>query len=248
MLDQKNGQAEIAAQLSDGIGQCSSFVGVHTCSGFVQQKQVRLGSHRTNDFQMSLFTVGQVLCLFELLVRQMEDVQQFFRFLERAKQMHLPDAGTPSVYALIDEDGDGYIDEPRMDRNRDGKIDPHCDLDGDGKIGNTSLKYEDFVNSENAKSGIAHPTSTVNLNEVKPPRYFKVINNRGGYRYQIMDTSCERISDGAWYRDKDEPDTLGGFFGATEFIYEEGKSLVGTENKNGITDTFYFTQEYYQMP
>lgn len=168
-----------------------------------------------------------------------------FRFCENAKRMHLSDAGTPSVYAVIDADGDGYIDEPRMDRDLDGKIDPPCDLDGDGKIGNTSLRYEDYVNTEFARSGIGHPTSTVNLNVVKPPRYFKVINNVGGYKYQIMDTSLEGISDGGWYRCAGDADTLGGFFGGTKFIFENGESFVGTNGKNGITDTFDFTREYY---
>jgi len=39
---------------------------------------------------------------------------------------------------------------------------------------------------------------------------------------------------------------MGGFFGSTEFIYGEGSGerFVGTENKNGICDTFVFTGEY----
>ena len=62
-----------------------------------------------------------------------------------------------------------------------------------------------------------------------------------------MDTSLEGISDGGWYRCEGDADTLGGFFGTTEFIYGEGEgeSFVGTRDKGDISETFDFVTEYY---
>ena len=39
---------------------------------------------------------------------------------------------------------------------------------------------------------------------------------------------------------------MGGFFGTTEFIYGTGaeESFIGTNNKNGISKTFAFADEY----
>ena len=65
--------------------------------------------------------------------------------------------------------------------------------------------------------------------------------------YTVMDTSGKGISDGGWYRSEGEPDSMGGYFGCTEFVYgtAEGESFFGTENKDGITDSFVFRKDYY---
>ena len=177
---------------------------------------------------------------------------KLFMFRENAKKMHLYDSGEKCIFACLDEDGDGYIDEPIFDINKDGVIDEsdRVDLDGDGKIGNTSLKYADYIEAPDYKRGITHPTCTTNLNVVKPPVYFKVINNETEdgkcvCTYTVKNTSGEGISDGI-FRDTSKPDTMGGFFGTTEFIYGTGaeESFIGTNNKNGISETFAFADEY----
>jgi tRNA threonylcarbamoyl adenosine modification protein YeaZ len=65
-------------------------------------------------------------------------------------------------------------------------------------------------------------------------------------KYVVRDTSVDGVSDGGWYRGAGEPDTMGGYFGGTRFVYGagEGESFVGTKDKNGICDTFVFSEEY----
>ena len=140
------------------------------------------------------------------------------------------------------------VDEPVFDSNRDGRIDDadKIDFDGDGKVGNTSIKYSDYkdLSVGQRNKGAIHPSCERNLNPVKPPAYFKVINNdgvdgKGGYVFEVMDTSGQGISDGLWYN---TVDSMGGFFGGTKFIYGEGEGdfFIGTANKNNITKTFKF--------
>ena len=86
------------------------------------------------------------------------------------------------------------------------------------------------------------------MNFLANPRYFKVINNNGGYVYRIVDTSLAGISDGGWYRDKDTEDTFGGFFGNTKFIYGEGANdyFVGTSHTGQtVTKSFKFSDSFY---
>jgi len=175
----------------------------------------------------------------------------FFAYRENAMKMHLYDSGEPSIFAVTDDDKDGYIDEPLFDINKDGVIDEKdlVDLDADGRVGNTSLKYDDYFNKPDYKRGIPHPTCTLNLNAVCPPAYFKVINNETEdgntvCHYVLKDTSGEGISDGGWHRGREEPDTMGGFFGATKFIYGEGEGDFFIGPNNDKNANFYFTKEF----
>ena len=175
----------------------------------------------------------------------------FFAYRENAMKMHLYDSGEASIFAVTDDDKDGYIDEPLFDINKDGVIDEKdlVDLDGDGRVGNTSLKYDDYFNKPDYKRGIPHPTCTVNLNAVCPPAYFKVVNNKTEdgktvCNYVLKDTSGEGISDGGWHRDENAPDTMGGFFGATKFIYGEGEDDFFVGPANGKDESFVFTKEF----
>jgi len=186
---------------------------------------------------------------------------RLFKFISNFTNRHLDDAKIPAVFAVVDEDGDGYIDEPRFISDTDGTFYPARDLDGDGKVGNTSLSYDEYMNAPpmiNAGivrpshlNGAIHPTCTVNLNKSRPPKYFAVLNNKNENgevvcKYVVRDTSVDGVSDGGWYRGAGEPDTMGGYFGGTRFVYGEGEdeSFVGTKDKNGICDTFVFTEEY----
>ena len=176
---------------------------------------------------------------------------RLFRFTEISETMHTDKTKVRSIFAVTDADGDGYIDEPLFISDEDGTFYPRTDIDGDGRIGNTSMKYEDYINTPTYKRGAFHPTCTANLNRVRPPKYFKVINNTDGNGnivclYTAKDTSGLGVSDGGWYRDAGEPDTMGGLFGGTKFIYGDGENdfFKGTENKNSVSPTFAFYKEY----
>ena len=154
--------------------------------------------------------------------------------ISESTSQHLETSHTNSVYMVIDSDGDGFIDEPIMDRNLDGLLDPPCDLDGDGVVGNTLLRISDYTSNEHAlKYGVEHPSSRVNLNITRPPREIKIINNEGGYVYVVRDTSKYGLSDGGYY---DDVESFGGFFGDTKFIYgnAEDEYTVGTKERLNI--------------
>ena len=91
-----------------------------------------------------------------------------------------------------------------------------------------------------------HPNSTVNLNKVRPPSYFKVLNNEnenGEVFCVYMVENTAGISDGGWHRDANTPDTMGGYFGNTRFYYGEGEDdyFFGSDHSNQtITKTFKF--------
>ena len=114
------------------------------------------------------------------------------------------------------------------------------DLDGDGKVGNTSILYKDAkASTSNVRSGTYHPTSYTNLNIVKPPEYIKILNNTGKGSFSLLiRNTAGSVSDGGYY---DEEDNNGGFFGDTKFYYSENEYFVGT-NQVGQTETnsFYF--------
>ncbi len=150
-------------------------------------------------------------------------------------KMHLLDSGVDAVFSVVDNDGDGYVDDPLYDINRDGIADASdmWDVDGNGRIGNTSISYSAAKAAMGSdRKGIKHgqmnmPAVTANLCIIRPPRYFKVLNNNGRYKFNIWNTSGEGISDGMWYSNTD---TMNGFFGSTMFYYGSGIAdfFVGT--------------------
>jgi len=179
-----------------------------------------------------------------------------FNYLETAEKMHLAgDSGVRAIFDYKDSDGDGFIDEPLYDVNLDGKIDEKdlIDIDGNGVAGNTSLSYNDpttwygYKEGYDTNRGATHPTCKENLNIIKPPKYIKITNNdgvdTGGYTFIIPNTYGKGISDGGWHRYVGTPDTMGGFFGNTRFIYGEGDGefFYGTNHLSQTkTATFKF--------
>lgn len=166
--------------------------------------------------------------------------------VEQYTKMHLKESHENPIYSVEDKDGDGYIDEPFIDRDLDGKIDPPFDYDGNGDPYNTAYPIEEIkaVLGDDVKRGYIETESTANFNITVPPQYIKIVGNdgidgSGGYVYYVTDTSGMGISDGGYYADE----TYGGFYGGTRFIWGEGENdyIIGTDTQ-GRTDvrTFVF--------
>jgi len=163
------------------------------------------------------------------------------------QKMHLPLSHTHAMLCVTDNDKDGYLDEPSLDYDRDGKIEK-TDIDGNGIFGNSAIKYDAAIASLNGDydSGYALTDVFFNQNQVIPPKYIKIINNdgvdgTGGYVYAITDTSGMGISDGKYWNTT--KDSFGGFFGYTTFIFgeDDGDYFIGTgKDKNQKSKTFKF--------
>jgi hypothetical protein len=165
---------------------------------------------------------------------------------------------TVSTHTSCKDSGNGWVDEPTYDRDLDGKIDGHIDLDGNGSIGNTSISYTDIINSgEDYESGVGS-TTYVNLNMIRPPEYIKIINNdgvdtdgdgkgdTGGYVFKVRNTGVNsddpsrRISNGGYWG---VAENWGGFLGSTKFYYGNGENdyFQGSNYPDqNITTTFLF--------
>ena len=236
-------------------------------SYMLNHEEFFLASHRFNNWYYGYttaipnITVDNMRFFDEKTDRALDSMMtaRLFKFSPSSERMHLDDAKVPSIFSVVDYDGDGYIDEPRFISDEDGTFYPARDLDGDGKVGNTSLKYDEYMNAPTylrggvaihpSVNGATHPTCTANLNKTRPPKYFKVVNNIGENgepvcKYVVKDTSGEGISDGGWYRDTDTPDTMGGFFGGTKFIYGEGEEDYVLGTADNTIESFVFTKEY----
>ena len=162
---------------------------------------------------------------------------------------HLIDGKQSVVLDVVDKDGDGYIDEPIFDINRDNIVDETdlIDIDKNGDPYNTSLKFADYYNeqTQSHKSGAIYEACKINVNIVRPPEFIRIVNNdgvdgKGGYIFKLRNTATkEKIPDGNWW---DDVESYGGFFGDTTFIYEsngETKSIEGTK-RNYSASPFYF--------
>ncbi|MBO7304587.1 MAG: hypothetical protein J6V09_05135 [Clostridia bacterium] len=150
---------------------------------------------------------------------------------ENSTQMHLHDSHTHPYFSVEDKDGDGYIDYP-------------FDHDGDGIVGNTNLRFEDWFGTTRYKHGILDESTLLNLNPVSPPRYLKITANdgadgSGGYKYIIQNTSGLGISNGTYHGIEEN---MGGFFGSTKFYYGTGEDdyQLGTSGDNMPDSPFSF--------
>ncbi len=144
--------------------------------------------------------------------------------------------------------GNGFIDEPAMDRDLDGVIDPPIDLDGNGIAGNTSFSYQEALKSPSYDSGVVS-TVKINLNMIRPPEFIKILNNdghdgNGGYVYVVNNTGAnandpvKRVSNGGYWGVEEN---WGGFFGSTKFYYSETEYFQGPNNPDQTkTTTFAF--------
>ncbi len=96
---------------------------------------------------------------------------------------------------------------------------PDVDLDGDGFVDGTNIPYDEVVD----RKGVVDETQKRNLNAITPPERLKLVNNEGGYKIVVLDTSkYEGLN--------------GGFFANTSFEIED-KKLIGTAH---TTDTGCF--------
>ena len=173
--------------------------------------------------------------------------------VSKSSQLHLAQSHTNAIFSIEDNDGDGFIDEPTFDRNRDGVVDGPIDLDGDGKIGNTSYQYSVIKNSSADYTDGYTSNLLINLNMIRPPEYIKIINNdgvdtngdgrddSGPYTFVVTNTAeSGKISDGGYW---DDVETYGGFYGDTKFIYGDGAGdyFVGPDHVGQTkTKTFRF--------
>jgi hypothetical protein len=152
--------------------------------------------------------------------------------VDSGSRMHLDTSHKLAYYSVEDKDNDGYIDEPHLDIDLDGKIDAPRDTDGDGNDKNTSISYSEYAENISAYEGGITNGTYANFNKVRPPSSVKIFENKNGYIFVIPDTSGQNISDGGYY---DNTESFGGFFGDTKFFYSESGYLVGTNHKDENT-------------
>jgi hypothetical protein len=137
--------------------------------------------------------------------------QETFRQLPRGYEVYLT--------------GESMLKEPCMHLDETMKVPatfPDVDEDGDGFVDGTKIPFD----GEISRTGVVDETQHINLNRILPPKFIKILDNKGGFVYKVFDTS------------RFEGIRGGGFFGKTVFI-SESESYVGTSYESD-TETFIF--------
>ena len=76
MLDQKNRNPELFPDHIDAAEQISGFRRIHTCCRLVQKKQLHPGCQCPRDLQLSLLSIGKIICHKICLILETEDFQK----------------------------------------------------------------------------------------------------------------------------------------------------------------------------
>ena len=135
--------------------------------------------------------------------------------------IHMSECYTNPIYSIEDKNNNGLVDIP--------------DLDADGVWGDTELDYDAVkksVGSDNVDSGIEDThyldeEPRPNFAKTTPPEYFKILSNKGGYKFYVANTAAyeddpaKKVSNGE-YHGVDE--NWKGFFGSTKFYYGPGEN------------------------
>ena len=143
---------------------------------------------------------------------------------------HLDKIKDIPYYSVEDKDKDGYIDIP--------------DVDGDGDWGNTPWKFDEvkeFLGRDGYDDGFTvekikglYGEDNIddkyladgnglydNFSIVNPPKFVKIISNKGGYKYYVAYTAESGLSNGLFYGFEDNNR---GFYGCTTFYYGPGEN------------------------
>ena len=155
-------------------------------------------------------------------------------------------AYTLSVYTKTLSDGTRVF-EPFTFKTGDGYIDEPWDMDGDGKIGNLTINGQKLnvkeiidylgtldrnftVDGYLADGSGGFPATKLNFNVTEQPDFVKILNNKAGHKYSVVDTSGMGVPSREGLNDD------GGFFGRTKFYYSDGEYFVGTNHSDSVTD------------
>ncbi len=157
-----------------------------------------------------------------------------------ATEIHLKKTTVEPVYSLEDKDGDGYVDIP--------------DVDGDGVWGNTPWKFDEVkaflgrgywrgLKPSDMGYDVMLPDGLYeNFSIINPPKFVKVLGNKGGYKYYIRNTTAAGISNGMHHGVEENNK---GFFGSTKFYYGDGEEDFyqgppSEDEKNSDEDVYFF--------
>ena len=157
--------------------------------------------------------------------------------------IHMPECYVNPIYSIEDKNGNHLVDIP--------------DIDADGIWGDLDLNYDETktsVGSDNVDSGITDSRYLKgelcpNLSKTAPPEYFKILSNKGGYKFYVCNTGAysddpaKKVSSGGYHGVEEN---WKGFFGSTKFYYGPGENdyyqgppKESEKNPNDVHYVFY---------
>ena len=161
-------------------------------------------------------------------------IYAYGKAIDSSATCHLKRTPSEPFFSVEDKDGDGYIDIP--------------DVDCDGIWGNTAFKYDDikaflgrgywqgFQASAVGGNVMGEDGLYENFSITNPPRFVKILGNKGGYKYYIRNTAAGDISNGGHHGAEENNK---GFVGSTKFYYSENEFYEGPVNEDEKKDDLF---------